>query len=207
MPNPIQEQFGSRVIEAFAEFARADLPTTDDHEQKTFDFVTDGNLRRNLAEVFYGVRWIYKLGLALLTRDEERAAHVRAQIVDYASIAEGLLSYCLAHAIYKGHTSGARYQWHDPLKQQRQINWNQQSPEQQMARQSFWWMIQIASDFGVIDAPLQRDLDWLRTQRNTVHLRARSSLGKTAFLNQSKRAFQSVSKTIVQARRWIAAHP
>ena len=82
MPNkPIQEQFGQQVIDAFAQFARSDLKTPDELEADEFSHVSDATLRRRLAEVFYGVRWIYKLGLALLTRDAERAAHVRAQIV------------------------------------------------------------------------------------------------------------------------------
>jgi len=99
MSKPIQEQFGAQVIDVFAAFARADLKTPAQLEADEFSHVTDDSLRMALAQVLYGVRWIYKLGPALLTKDEERAAHVRAQIVDYASVCEGLLSYCVAHAI------------------------------------------------------------------------------------------------------------
>ena len=122
MPDrPIQEQFGQEVIEAFAKFARADLKTPLQLKADEFSHVADQALREELAQVFYGVRWIYKLGLALLTKDEERAAHVRAQIVDYASVCEGLLSYCLAHAIRQNHDIGTAHHWSDPDRRAKPI--------------------------------------------------------------------------------------
>src|SRR3990170_3389411 len=76
---PIQEQFGEHVIDAFATFARADIRTPDELEAAEFSHVSDASLRQALAQVFYGVRWIYKLGLALLTVKEERADDVARQ--------------------------------------------------------------------------------------------------------------------------------
>jgi len=204
---PIQEQFGQRVIDAFADFARSDLKTPIELENDEFSHVTNATLRRRLSEVFYGVRWIYKLGLALLTKDAERAAHVRAQIVDYASIAEGLLSDCLAHAIRHGHTSGADYTYRDPVNQLRPITWNVSNPEPMLRRLSLWWFIRIAHEFGIIGPALEADLHWLREQRNTVHLQERSALGQTAFLNQSRKAYGIVTQTIRQTKKWKAAHP
>ena len=123
MPNkPIQEQFGEKVIEAFAEFARADLKTAAELRADDFSHVSDAALRTSLAQVLYGARWVYKLGLALLTKDEERAAHVRAQVVDYASVCEALLSDCLAHAIRRGHTIGTDYQFSDPPRRRKPIH-------------------------------------------------------------------------------------
>lgn len=146
---PIQEQFGQQVIDAFAQFARSDLKSPGELEGDEFSHVSDATLRRRLSEVFYGVRWIYKLGLALLTRDAERAAHIRAQIVDCASVSEGLLAHCLAHSIRNGHTTGTGYMFYDPDKQQRPIKWNTANPELTLRRQTFWWMIRIARDFGI----------------------------------------------------------
>lgn len=204
---PIQEQFGQQVIEAFAEFARSDLKSPGDLAADEFSHIADADLRRRLSEVFYGVRWIYKLGLALLTKDAERAAHVRAQIVDYASITEGVLSHCLAHAIRRGHTQGTAYTFRDPDKQLHPIQWNIANPEPMLNRQSLWWFIRIAREFGIISAALAGELQWLREQRNTVHLRQRSALGQTAFLNQSKRAFGTATQTIHQTKTWKATHP
>jgi hypothetical protein len=156
--------------------------------------------------VFYGTRWIYKLGLALLTKEAERAAHIRAQIVDYASVSEGLLSDCVAHAIRHGHTVGTAYTYRDPDRQAQPITWNAGNPEPMLHRLSFWWLIRIARDFGVITAALGDDLHWLRRQRNTVHLQERSALGRAAFLNQSRKAFDIATRTIRQTKTWKAAH-
>jgi hypothetical protein len=149
---------------------------------------------------------LYKLGLALLSRDEERAAHVRAQLVDYGSVVEGLLSHCVAHSIHSGHTKGDAFRWQDPDKKRHPIDWDLQSPETQIGRQSFWWLIRVAWEFGILATRLREDLDWLRKQRNTVHLRQRSALGQTAYLNQSKRAFELVIKTISETKAWKATH-
>ena len=204
---PIQEQFGQRVIDAFAEFARYDLKTPPELENDEFSHVTDPTLRQQLAEVFYGVRWIYKLGLALLTEDIERAAHVRAQIVDYASVAEALLADCLDHAIRHGHTTGTAYEYKDPDRQTKRITWNATNPEPMLRRMSFWWYIRIAEDFGVIRPSLAGDLQWLRKERNAVHLMQRSAVGRKAFLNQSRKAFTIVTEAIRQTKSWKGRHP
>lgn len=201
-PKIIQEQFGEKVIEAFAEFARADLEQPKELEKSTFSHVRDPELRLDLAQVFYGARWIYKVGLALLTRDEERAAHVRAQIVDYAAVCEALLSYCIAYAMRQGHVVGSDYEFDDLNRQTKPIRWNLKSPELQLAKRSLWWLARVSKDFGVIDGTLEAEVQWLREQRNTVHLRARASLGPTAYLNQSKRAFKATTETIHQTRVW-----
>lgn len=205
--HPIQEQFGSRVIEAFASFARDDLEDSTTLETTTFNHVSDRRLRKELSQVFYGARWIYKLGLALLTRNEERAAHVRAQIVDYAAVCEALLSYCVSHAIRNRCMSGALHLWQDPVGKTKPINWNVTSPDRQLSKQSMWWLIKVSQDSHIITAQLETELQWLREQRNTVHLRARASLGPTAFLNQSKRAFEATVNTVAQSKAWKAAHP
>jgi hypothetical protein len=204
---PIQEQFGQRVIDAFAEFARSDLKRPAQLANDEFSHVANADLRSRLSEVFYGVRWIYKLGLALLTQDVERAAHIRAQIVDYASVSEALLSDCIAHAIRRGHTVGVGYQYIDPDKQLRPITWNARNPQPMRHRLSLWWFTRIAREFGIVDQALATELDWLRDQRNTVHLQHRSAIGQKAFLNQSKRAYGVALRTIRQTKRWKARHP
>ena len=191
----------------FAAFARLDLKSPDELEADEFSHIDDATLRRRLSEVFYGVRWIYKLGLALLAKNTERAAHVRAQIVDYASVSEALLVYCLAHAIRNGYTTGTGYGFKDPDTQGQPINWNVGHPEPMLRSQacSFWWMIRISREFGIINTALETDLHVLRKQRNAVHLQ--SAVGKMAFLNQSKGAYDTVTRTIRQTKAWKTAHP
>ena len=120
----------------------------------------------------------------------KRAAHVRAQIVDYASVSEGLLADCLTHAIRNGYTTGTGYTFDDPDRRKRPITWNVANPGPTLRYRNFWWMIRIAREFGIISAALAEGTHWLRDQRNTVHLQERSAVGRTAFLNQSKRAYE-----------------
>ncbi len=206
MSNPIQEQFGERVIQAFTDFARADLKLPDELEAEEFAHVNDAGMRRCMAQVLYGSRWLYKLGLATLTRGEERAAHVRAQLVDYSSIVEGLLSDMIAHAIRKGHAKGTAYEWHDPDVMKRAIKWNTAAPEAALKKSSFWWLIRVARDFGIISQVLADDLDKLRRQRNDVHIRQMATLGPGAFLNQSKHAYGLVTQTLKATQKWRGAH-
>lgn len=206
MSKPIQEQFGERVIQAFADFARADLKSPDEMESDEFAHVNDAGMRRCMAEVLYGSRWLYKLGLATLTRDEERAAHVRAQLVDYASIVEGLLSDMIAHAIRKGYAKGDAYLWRDPDVKRQPIRWNPATPEVVLKKAMFWWLIRVAHEFGIVSQQLADGLQRLREQRNDVHIRKMAKLGPGAFLNQSKVAYGQVLATVNSTKRWRANH-
>ena len=203
---PIQEQLGERLIQSVADFARADLDSPEKLQAGRFAHVSDTKMREALARVFYGARWIYKLGLVLLTRGEERAAHVRAQIVDYAAVCEGLLSDSIAHAVANGHTVGDSHNWQDPDFKKKKVNWSGRRPEAVLQRSSLWWLIRVSKDFGIIDGPLAVELDWLRKHRNTVHLRQQTELGQQAYLNHSKQAFEIAAGTIGQTRAWKSMH-
>lgn len=204
--NPIQEQFGERVIQAFTDFARADLKPPDELEADEFAHVGDAGMRRCMAQVLYGARWLYKLGLATLTHGEERAAHVRAQLVDYSSVIEGLLSDMIAHAIRKGHAKGTAYQWNDPDVKKRPITWTTSAPEAVLKKATFWWLIRVAREFGIVSRTLADDLNKLRGQRNDVHIRQMATLGPGAFLNQSKQAYGLVTQTLRATQRWRVNH-
>lgn len=206
MSSPIQEQFGQRVIQAFTDFARADLKLPDELEADEFAHVGDAGMRKCMAQVLYGARWLYKLGLATLTRGEERAAHVRAQLLDYTSIIEGLLSDMIAHAIRNGHTKGTAYQWNDPDVKKRPITWSTAAPEAALRKSSLWWLIRVATEFGIISQALADDLNKLRAQRNDVHIRQMATLGPGAFLSQSKHAYGLVTQTLRATQKWRAAH-
>ncbi len=207
MVKPIQEQFGQRVIDVFADFARADLKSVAELEADEFAHIGDTNLRHHLAQVFYGSRWIYKLGLAMLTTDEERAAHIRAQLVDYASIVEATLSDAIRHAIVNGHTAGDGWNWKDPDKKTQRIRWNTARPDLLLGKQSFWWLIRVATDFGVLTKPFDGKLNRLREYRNQVHVRQRAAVNASGYLGQSREAYELMYKTIAATKHWRDVHP
>lgn len=206
MSKQIQEQFGEKVIQAFTDFARADLKSSADLEKSEFSHIADAALRAALASALYGVRWIYKLGLALLTKNEERAAHIRAQIVDYASIVEAMISYHVERAIDGGLAIGAQCKFKD-VKQQQSIAWRPGQTANILRKQSFWWLVEVSREFGIITSQHADDLHWLREERNAVHIRQRVAVGSKAYINQSRRAYELVSESVRQSKLWSAAHP
>jgi hypothetical protein len=204
MTKQIQEGFGQTIIDAIRSFARADLEGADSLESSLFAHVSEPDLRRNLAETLYGARWIYKLGLALLVKDEEQLAHVRTQIVDYSAVCEGLLSSMLHHALSKQILSGRKYRFNDTQRLTRPINWNVSNTLEQLKKRSFYWMIEVADEERIISSQLARHLHRMRQSRNTVHMRERN---QRAFLGTSKSLFQTVLVCCTETKAWKIANP
>jgi hypothetical protein len=202
----IQENFGEKIISAVADFARADLRTVAQLEADEFAHVSDAGLRNILAETFYGTRWIYKLGLALLVSNAEQMAHVRAQVMDYGAVCEGLLSDALHHAIVTGKMAGQKYRRYKFNEPRATINWNVVDKLGQLTRQSFFWHIEVALEEGIIDQKLHGWLQKMRNERNTVHMRARASTQK-AFIGTSRSLFDTTLEAVRQTKAWRAANP
>ncbi len=201
MTKIVQENFGEAIISAVGGFARSDLRTVDDLKATEFAHVSDPNLQNTLAETFYGARWIYKLGLALLVKDAEQMAHVRTQVMDYGAVCEGLLSDAILHALQMNRMQGQRYLndgWGHP------INWQVQDLLAQISKQNFFWLINVAREARIIDQNLQASLHTMRKERNTVHMRARTH---RAFLGTSKALFDTVMETIQQTQTWRRQNP
>lgn len=203
-PKPIQEQFGQVIIDAVNSFARTDLLTVGAIEAANFPHIGDPTLRRRLAETLYGARWIYKLGLALLVKDVEQIAHVRAQLIDYAAICEGVLLDMVDHAFTRRLLNGQKYRFRDPDNRRYPLNWNPGRHHALLSRQSFFWLIAISEEEGIITPQLARRLDWLRDERNRVHIRARTH---QSFLGTSRNAFGLVMRLVDQTSRWKRNHP
>src|SRR6266571_3348639 len=203
-PKPIQEQFGQAIIDAVNSFAAQDLQSVDAIESVHFTHIGDATLKRRLAETFYGARWIYKLGLALLVRNVEQIAHVRAQLIDYAAVCEGLLSSMIDHGLAANHLTGQKYKFRDPDQQQKPLNWNIGHRLTKLNKQSLYWLITVAAEEGIVSQQLATRLQWLREERNRVHVRARSH---QSFLDRSKEAFDVVIGVIAQTKVWKSNHP
>lgn len=188
MPKTVQESLGQAVVEAVTSFARDDLPSVGALKATLFSHVSDDTLRDTLATTFYGARWIYKLGLALLVKDAEQMAHVRTQVVDYAAVCEGLLSDCVTHARQINLTRGEQYR----------------SADSENDRPTFSWLIDVAAEEGIVNQKLQDRLHKMREERNTVHLRKRTH---RAFLGTSRSLFRTTLDTVEQTKDWRAVNP
>lgn len=204
MAKIVQENFGEKIIEAVRGFANEDLKSVDELQLDEFSHVSDVPLRQMLAATFYGARWLYKVGLALLVRDAEQMAHVRAQVMDYGAVCEGLLSDALLHALTTARMRGAKHKLFDFNKPKAIINWQVANKLNKLTRQSFYWHIEVAEEEGIIDATLSRQLHAMREERNTVHMRARTY---KAFLSTSKSLFKTTLILIKQTKDWRKLNP
>ncbi len=202
----IQEQFGQEIIDAMARFAKKDIKSAIELEADEFSHVANPDLKKALSETLYGARWLYKLGLALLANNQEQFAHVRAQIIDYASICEALLADVLVQAHSKGKISGPQSQWFD-AKKKRKLIWNAADPLKTIHATTFEWRITVAQESGIIDSALSGELNKIRTRRNTVHLTLKVMMGVSYYAGLAKRTHEAMHRLIAQTKTWVNANP
>ena len=202
----IQEQFGQAIIDAMANFAKKDIKDTAALEADEFSHVADPAMRTALAETLYGARWLYKLGLALLANNQEQFAHVRAQIIDYASVAEALLADLIVQACRKGKLKGQRWQCKH-ARGATPLTWNASNPEETVAYTTFEWRIIVALESGIINSKLSGQLNSIRTRRNTVHLTAKVKAGVNYYAGLAMRSHAAMFETISQTKAWAIANP
>ncbi len=83
------------TIDEVLTYCKRDLPQNHDWYINEFDFIEDTALKESLAREFYTARYIYKLMEALFLEDYELHAHLKFQIIQYASIYEAVINYLL----------------------------------------------------------------------------------------------------------------
>jgi hypothetical protein len=201
---PIQESLGDSIIETIHRFADTDLDDVQSLQKKYLFHVEDAGLRQRLAETLYGARWIYKLGLVLLVRNEKQMAHVRAQVIDYCSVCEGVLSDMVAHGVAKGYFNGNCYRYHDFRKLASPLDWSPAKRKWTLENRPLAWLIAVAREEQIINQILYEGLEWMRKQRNTVHVRAHTH---QAYLTMSHSAFQHMASLFKQTQEWKRRHP
>ncbi len=202
----IQEQFGQEIIDAMSRFAKRDIKDVASLHADEFSHVANPDLRNALAETLYGTRWLYKLGLALLANNHEQFAHVRAQIIDYASVAEALLADLIAQAYRKGKLHGTQWQ-KKYTRSNTPLTWNPVDPDGTVSGTTMEWRIMVAHESGIIDSNLTSKLNGIRTRRNTVHLTAKVMAGVSYYAGLAKRSHEAMLETIQQTKAWVVANP
>lgn len=201
---PVQEQFGQAIIDAVVQFAASDLERPTVIQTTHLAHISDAALQQRLSEVWYGARWIYKLGLALLVKDEEQMAHVRAQIIDYAAVCEGVLFDMVRHGIAQNILTGQKWRFADPARLRQPINWTPTQQSQKLPKMPLYWLTVVALEEGIITAACQTEMEWLRNQRNKVHVKGGST---ASYLGTSMKAYKAVFLLIHDTKRWRARHP
>lgn len=202
---PVQEQLGQAIVEAVTTFALKDVATPDELQTGIFKHIRDPQLRKCLAETLFGARWLYKLGLVTLVRNEQRAAHVRAQVVDYTAICEGILADSVCHGVYRKHFHGTWWK----TDHQKPLNWPSDTAgvRREVRRRSLAWLVWVASEEGIVSTDLADDLTWLRKRRNAVHLAEMAAMQDKSYLSTSKKAYEVMHATAEATAHWKSMNP
>lgn len=184
----VQEALGESLIALIRNFALKDIESLDEWRQR-LAHINDAELRQTIAETLFGARWLYKLGLLLLTKDDEQVAHVRAQISEYSAACEGILVEMIKQKVESGvHFSGAKF----TTPKNSYFNLTSQ-PRQFISSQGFAWLISVAKEENIITTTLETELNWLRKKRNDIHI---SSRKEYTFTNISRRCFEAACRLI-----------
>lgn len=198
----VQCELGEAVVGAIVEFAIRDIDPADKLSGELFARVCDAQVRRQVAEILFGARWLYKLGLLTLATGERRAAHVRAQVVDYGAICEALILDGLAQGIVAFDLRGA---W-KPAKRKGSVVWSTgRSAVLKTLRERFDFrsLIEIAKHEGILSDALAKRLHWLRKQRNRVHIAEMAALAEKQYISTSRTAYGIVLECAKSVRSWI----
>jgi hypothetical protein len=202
----IQAMFGQAVIDAVSNFAKNEIQTPEAIAATDFSHVSNQDLQKALSETLYGARWLYKIGLALLTSNLEQSAHIRTQVIDYASVCETLLADIILQAYSKGLMTGQQRNFFD-LKKHKPLYWNTNNPLATINKTTFEWRIKVAEEEDIINAALATHLNSIRTHRNTVHLTQKVMSGSSYYVGLAKKSYTTLHELINQTKQWVASNP
>lgn len=177
MPLPAKDR--KRILE----YCDRDLPN-DDHVAGIFSFIEDRALFARVQMEFYAARYIYKLGEALKVEGERLHAHVKFQIVQYASIYEAIIVYFLWEK-FSDHPAVADIEFHNSFKKAASLPGNLQllttsneevflctTVKQKTPRVSIKFddKIDAAVRIGFVDRNLGEEIKDFYKLRNAIHI-------------------------------------
>lgn len=207
---PIQEQLGQALMDAVSEFARRDIGTSDEITKKYFHHISDNQLQKDLTETLYGARWLYKLGLAVLAAKQEKAAHIRAQVIDYAAICEAVLADVIFQGSLKGKLAGDQYKYastNSTSASPKLIDWtvtDEKKIKRSVYATSFEWRIKVAEQSSIIDSQLAEAITTMRKNRNSVHLTNKIGKNTKYILKMAIDANSTINELAKQTQKYVA---
>ena len=136
--------------------------------------------------------------------DKSLCNRVRAQIIDYAAVCEGILFDMVRHGIARNLLTGQKWRFGDPARLRQPINWTPAQQGQRLPKMPFYWLSVVALEEGIVTQGCETEMEWLRNQRNKVHVKGGST---ASYLGTSMRAYQAVFLLVRDTRRWRAMHP
>lgn len=192
----------TQVIKTVLDYCKRDLPDNDWFVFE-FDFIEDADLRSRLAQEFYAARYIYKLMSALSLSGDELFAHLKLQIIQYASIYEAVVVYLLTkvykdtevvlnlfkHKTYKPvqALSSSTEVYFEGLKVYPCIYEDTRTP---ISSVKFDDKVDALVDLGVFDQDLADDIKVCYKLRNSIHIQTAVRNNISYEIEQSKVAYR-----------------
>jgi len=198
-------------------YCKRDLPDDFEWYRGEFDFVADNDLQEELAKAFYSSRYIYKLMEGLAISGNELHAHLKFQIMQYASIYEAVINYLLLNR-YKDHTSVQAIQLHKayrpiaalaaPTKLTYEGNETficlYKDAKTPWTSIPFQDKVNAASDIGLIDEQLGEEIKEFYRLRNAVHIEAAAKRGIDYEVEEAKLAYRRMRPFIDKIKEKIS---
>lgn len=196
MPLPLEDR--QKVLD----YCDRDLPD-EGYVAGIFNFIDEVTLRDRVQMEFSAARYVYKLGEALKVEGDRLHAHVKFQIVQYASIYEAVIVYFL-WAKYPAHSAVTSIEFHDAFREAASLPGNVQmltteneeihlctSVKKRTPRVSIKFddKVDAAVKIGFIDARLGEEIKGFYKLRNAIHLESALKSQLQYELSSSKLAY------------------
>ena len=198
-------------------YCKRDLPDNFEWYRNEFDFVADNDLQEELAKAFYSSRYIYKLMEGLAISGNELHAHLKFQIMQYASIYEAVINYLLLNR-YKEHASVQAIQIHkaycpiSALAAPTRLTYEgndaficlHKDAKTPWRSIQFQDKVDAASNIGLIEKQLGKEIKEFYRLRNAVHIEAAAKRGIEYEVEEAKLAYRRMRPFIDQIKEKIA---
>ena len=147
------------------------------------------------------------MGLIALVENQELQAHLRAKVMEYGTVCEGLLKDIISYGSTHGHLTGKQHEYekkYNPknLKAQK-IDWTS-NKWQTVEKQTFYWLLLVALDEKIISQTVYNSLDKIRLARNQVHP---MNSGQKPTLKSCEKFYIAIEKTCELIKEWKKTHP
>lgn len=207
----------TKTIDEVLNYCKRDLPQNHDWYVLEFDFIKDKALQKSLAREFYTARYIYKLMEALFLEDFELHAHLKFQIIQYASIYEAVINYLLLNN-FKDNEHVKKISTHPSLKEittlskltkityedQKIFTCLKKDTKTPWTSIPFHDKVDASVGIGFLDKKYSDEIKNFYTLRNSIHIEAAAKKNIEYEIEQSKIAYKRLRPFIDDIKSFLS---
>lgn len=206
----------ANTIDEVLNYCKRDLPQEHDWYINEFDFIKDQSLQESLAREFYTARYIYKLMEALFLEDYELHAHLKFQIIQYASIYEAVINYLLLNN-FKEDENVKKISTHISLREiaalsgLTEITYEgnkiftclKKETKTSWTSIPFHEKVDASVDIGFVNEIYANEIKSFYTLRNSIHIEAAAKKNIEYEIEQSKLAYRRLRPFIDNIKTFL----